>query len=125
MARTNIPVTVAVADLAAGIDLMAIDVAADDANEMMYDNQGGNVFLIVLSPAASGVSVEIIAQPDPYNRTATLGPTAVGASKTHVFGPFTPLLFSLKQGVDVDKVHIDISSISGSPTLAAVKVPVR
>ncbi len=118
MARTVIPVKASVADGAAGVEVWSAGaVAADDSNNMLIFAPNGRVIFFVHTIAAEGVSITIVSIADPYSRTGDLGPTAVGASKDYIFGPFSPGLFVQNSGANIGNVHIDISGLTGTPDL--------
>lgn len=122
MARVNIPVKTVLASSAAGIDLSVGGVAADATNHHKYFNPAGKTALVVITAAASGVSVTVISVADPYGRLGNLGPTAIGASKVHLFGPFPNLLFANQGVTDLDYTYIDLSGLSGTVTLIGVNI---
>ena len=128
MARTNIPVTVTNNNGAAGISFNDIDVAIDDANNHMYINRVGSsrIIILFLLEESCTVDVSIISVADPYGRTGDLGPTTIatgaGEEDVHIFGPFSPELFSQKSGTDVGKTYIDLANDTGAIRVAALAV---
>lgn len=126
MARVTIPVVTANKNLAAGIDLTAIAVAADAGNDHKMLNGGERILLLVWTASASGVDIDFDSVADRYGRLGGAteeGPTTIGASKFFAFGPFSPPRYTQRSGSYINSLQVNLASLSGTVKLVAVAIP--
>lgn len=90
-----------------------------DANEMDFDNVGGNVLIWIENSGAGSQTATFKTVADPFGRSGDMD-VAVVNGKTAVVGPFNPMVWNQSDG----KVHID-SGDEDSFAFAAVRFTPR
>jgi len=95
------------------------DVNADQANGMMFDNDG-RTELIIHNGDGSTRTVTGVSVACSHGRTLDVA-VPVATLKRGILGPLDPDIFNQKSGTDIGKVYVDFSA----GTTTAVKVHAR
>jgi len=83
------------------------------ANDMDFDNVGGNILILVKNAGSSGAqTVTFVSVADEYGRTGDID-LEVAQGATGVAGPFLPTIWNQSTGkLNIDSAHEDTLSLA-------------